>query len=278
MTKTSNQTLQVEGPLSEYMKIARQAVKLSSEVIMSYYGTSIKAEWKEDATPFTIADQKAEEVIREFLMKEMPEAGLIGEEFGAEQMGPDYNWVIDPIDGTKSFMKSVPLFGTLLALYHKDTPILGIIDLPALNSTLSAETQRGAWVDGRRASVSSVNELKDSTILSGTVNTMEDLGLGEQFQKLRHEAWLYRGWGDCYGYYQVATGQAEIMIDPIVSVWDVAPLPVIMQEAGGQYSDLKGGQDILKELLVGESSLESDTKTAIAGNSEIYTQALGFFK
>lgn len=107
---------------------------------------------------------------------------------------------------------------------------------------------------------------------------MEDLGLGDQFQKLRHAAWLYRGWGDCYGYYQVATGQAEVMIDPIVSVWDVAPLPVIMQEAGGQYSDLKGGQDILKELLLGESGLESDTKTAIAGNSQIYTKALEFFK
>lgn len=265
-------------PISDQMDIALEAVKRSKEVIMQYYGTQIQAEWKEDNTPFTIADQKAEEAIREFLLKATPEAGLVGEEFGAQDMKQGYNWVIDPIDGTKSFMKSVPLFGTLLALYHHDQPILGIIDLPAMNSTLYAQDGLGAWVDGRPAQVSEVDQLKEATILSGTVNTMEDLGHGPGFEKLRHEAWLYRGWGDCFGYYQVATGQAEIMVDPIVSVWDVAPLPVIMKEAGGRYSDLSGGQSILQELLEGKTSLEPDTKTAIAGNSHLFEQSRAFFK
>lgn len=262
---------------SDLMRVALEAIQHSRKVILKYYGTQIEAEWKEDQTPFTVADQGAEEAIREFLMKETPEFGLIGEEFGAEQMSTEWNWIIDPIDGTKSFMKSVPLFGTLLALYHKETPVLGIIDLPALNSTLWAEDGCGAWVDGHRAQVSNIHQMANATILSGTVNTMEDLGHGPSFQKLRNSAWLYRGWGDCFGYYQVATGKAEVMVDPVVSIWDVAPLPVIMKEAGGDYSDFLGGKDILDELLSGKVQLKSDTKTAIAGNAALFKEARSYF-
>lgn len=264
--------------ISDKMDIALEAIKHSRKVILDYYGKPIDANWKEDGTPFTIADQKAEEALREFLAKQTPDFGLIGEEFGVDRMSQNWNWIIDPIDGTKSFMKNVPLFGTLLALYHKDTPVLGIIDLPALNSTLSAEQGKGAWVDGRQSFVSNIKNLKEATTLSGTINTMEEFNLDAGFKKLRHESWLYRGWGDCYGYYQVATGNAEIMIDPIVSVWDVAPLPVIMTEAGGEYSDLGGGNSILKEILDGKSELTSDSKTAIASNRELHQKALSFLK
>jgi myo-inositol-1(or 4)-monophosphatase len=222
-----------------------QAGDIARSEILKHWKTDINVEWKADATPVTIADKKAEELVRNFAQKETPEFGFIGEEFGMENPNAEYQWVLDPIDGTKSFIHGVPLFGTIIAVLKKGVPVAGLIQLPALNSKIWATAGGGAFADeGTPIKVSDVGELKNSLVLSGTLNTMESKGYGEWFAGIRKNAKLYRGWGDCYGYYLVACGKAEIMADPVVSLWDIAPYPLIFAEAGGSFSTLKGEKSL----------------------------------
>ena len=228
----------------ELLKIALKTAELAEENILKFYQKDVGVEWKADKTPVTIADKGTEELARKFWAKETPGFGVIGEEFGIESPDAEYQWVIDPIDGTKSFIHGVPLFGTLIALYHKNEPIASVIRLPAMKSAVWAVNGGGAFLDGREVRTSKVSQLSDALVLSGTVNTMEDKGFGEGFTKLRRSARLHRGWGDCYGYYLVAAGRAEIMVDPIVSLWDIAPFPLLMKEAGGKFSTIDGKTEL----------------------------------
>ena len=222
----------------ELLKIALKTAELAEENILKFYQNDVGVEWKADKTPVTIADKGTEELARKFWAKETPGFGVIGEEFGIESPDAEYQWVIDPIDGTKSFIHGVPLFGTLIGLYHKNVPIASVIRLPAMKSAVWAVNGGGAFLDGREVRASKVSQLSDALVLSGTVNTMEDKGFGEGFTKLRRSARLHRGWGDCYGYYLVAAGRAEIMVDPVVSLWDIAPFPLLMKETGGKFSTI----------------------------------------
>jgi myo-inositol-1(or 4)-monophosphatase len=232
---------------SDIISLILKAGNIAQTEILKHWQSSLAVEWKADATPVTIADKKAEELIREFAQKETPEFGFIGEEFGVENIDAEYKWVLDPIDGTKSFIYGVPLFGTLIAILKNGIPVAGLIQLPALNSKIWATQGGGAFLDGKKIQVSNVSELSDSLILSGTLNTMESKGYGEWFAGIRKKAKLYRGWGDCYGYYLVAAGKAEVMADPVVSLWDIAPYPVIFSEAGGHFSTISGETTLFKE-------------------------------
>ncbi|MDR1759555.1 MAG: histidinol-phosphatase [Fibrobacter sp.] len=260
----------------ELLEFALAASRAAEEVILNYYGRGVNVEWKPDNTPVTIADKSAEEIVRNLLMREMPEAGFIGEEGGIENENAEYQWIMDPIDGTKSFIHGVPLFGTLLALYRKGIPLVGLIRLPALKSCLWASLGGGAFLDGEKITCSSVSSLQEALVLSGTLNTMEDKGRGEAFTKLRRSARLYRGWGDCYGYYLVATGKAEVMVDPVVSLWDIAPLPLIMKEAGGVFSTLDGKTELFDAVGKPTGSIYEGF-TGIAANGALYERALSFF-
>jgi myo-inositol-1(or 4)-monophosphatase len=228
----------------ELLKIALKTAELAEENILKFYQNDVGVEWKADKTPVTIADKGTEELARKFWAKETPGFGVIGEEFGIESPDAEYQWVIDPIDGTKSFIHGVPLFGTLIGLWHKNVPIASVIRLPAMKSAVWAVNGGGAFLDGREVRASKVSQLSDALVLSGTVNTMEDKGFGEGFTKLRRRARLHRGWGDCYGYYLVAAGRAEIMVDPVVSLWDIAPFPLLMKEAGGKFSTIDGKTEL----------------------------------
>ena len=228
----------------ELLKIALKTAELAEENILKFYQNDVGVEWKADKTPVTIADKGTEELARKFWAKETPGFGVIGEEFGIESPDAEFQWVIDPIDGTKSFIHGVPLFGTLIALYHKNVPIASVIRLPAMKSAVWAVNGGGAFLDGREVHASKVSQLSEALVLSGTVNTMEDKGFGEGFTKLRRSARLHRGWGDCYGYYLVAAGRAEIMVDPVVSLWDIAPFPLLMKEAGGKFSTIDGKMEL----------------------------------
>lgn len=224
----------------ELLKIALTTAEIAEKNILKYFQTDVGVEWKADLTPVTIADKGTEELARNFWAKETPGFGVIGEEFGIENPSAEYQWVIDPIDGTKAFVHGVPLFGTLIALYKRNIPICSLIRLPAMKTAVWAVNGGGAFLDGRKIHCSKVSSLSESLVLSGTVNTMELLGYGEQFAQLRRSAKLHRGWGDCYGYYLVATGRAEMMIDPVVSLWDIAPYPLLMKEAFGKFSTIDG--------------------------------------
>ena len=228
------------------------AGSIAQSQILKYWEADFKVEWKPDNSPVTIADKKAEEDVRAFAQKETPEFGFIGEEFGQENPKAEYQWVLDPIDGTKSFIHGVPLFGTVIAILKNGTPIAGLIQFPVLNSKIWATVEGGAFIgDGEAAirggsaiKVSNIDKLKNSLVLSGTINTMESKGYGQWFSDIRKNAKLYRGWGDCFGYYLVACGKAEIMVDPVVSLWDIAPYPLIFKETGGAFSTLKGEKSL----------------------------------
>jgi myo-inositol-1(or 4)-monophosphatase len=225
---------------ADELKLALHMVAEARREIMAYFRTDLTIEKKRDDTPVTIADRKAEERMRAIIERETPGYGIIGEEFGNQNEGHARRWVIDPIDGTKSFICGVPLFGTLLALMENGKPIVGVIDLPALGHTLSASEGGGAFVDGTRAQVSGIDQLEEAVLLDGCTTTMEVLGFAEPWQRLRRRAKMARGWGDCYGHFLVATGRAEVMVDPVAAVWDVAPLGIILPEAGGRFSSLAG--------------------------------------
>lgn len=261
----------------ELLKIALKTAELAEENILKYYQNDVGVEWKADKTPVTIADKGTEELARKFWAKETPGFGVIGEEFGIESPDAEYQWVIDPIDGTKSFIHGVPLFGTLIGLYHKNVPIASVIRLPAMKSAVWAVNGGGAFLDGREVRASKVSQLSDALVLSGTVNTMEDKGFGEGFTKLRRSARLHRGWGDCYGYYLVAAGRAEIMVDPVVSLWDIAPFPLLMKEAGGKFSTIDGKTELF-DVNGKPTAPIYEGFTSIATNGLLHDAALDCLK
>jgi histidinol-phosphatase len=268
----------MEVMMQDLLTLALEAVAQAHKVIMQHYQKALTVEWKPDATPVTIADKGAEEVMREFLLKRDAGFGFVGEEFGCTTSKNGYTWIMDPIDGTKSFIYGVPLFGTLLALMEKGEPVVGIIALPALNSVLYAAKGLGCFCDGKPVKTSAVTHLADSLVLSGTVNTFEARGHTASFTKLRQSARLYRGWGDCYGYYQVAQGRAEVMCDPVVSLWDIAPMPIIFSEAGGRFSALDGKSYSWQEADFMQEHVFADQYSGcVATNGLIHKKVIEFF-
>jgi histidinol-phosphatase len=218
----------------------------AGRIVLSHFQTSLQVETKQDKSPVTIADKQSEEALRNLMAKHTPGYGIIGEEFGTQAGSADREWVIDPIDGTKAFIHGVPLFGTLLALLENGRPIVGVVSLPALGHVMAATLGGGCTLDNKACQVSSVEKLEEALILDGSVTTMERLGYGPAWATMRSRAKLHRGWGDCYGHFLVASGRAEVMADPIVSIWDVAPFAVILPEAGGSFSAF-GGKAVITE-------------------------------
>jgi len=261
----------------ELLKIALKAAELAQGNILKYFQNDVGVEWKADKTPVTIADKSTEELCREFWAKETPGFGVIGEEMGIESPDAEYQWVIDPIDGTKAFIHGVPLFGTLIALYKRGEAIASLIRIPAMNTAVWAVKDGGAFLDGRSVSCSKVSTLADSLVLSGTVNTMETAGYGEQYAAVRRAARLHRGWGDCYGYYLVAAGRAELMIDPVVSLWDIAPYPLLFSEAGGKFSMLDGRTELFDANGKPVAPIY-EGYTSFASNGLVHDEVANYFK
>ena len=231
-------------PYQEELAFALSLADESRRILLSHYGTHLQVEWKGDHSPVTRADREVEETLRKRLAEATPGYGIIGEEFGQEPGLIDREWVLDPIDGTKAFIHHVPLFGTLISLLEKGKPVLGIIDLPVLGERVHATLGGGCFRNGKPCRVSEVNELGNALILDGSITTMERLGHGTAWAGLREKARLHRGWGDCYGHFLVATGAAEVMADPVVEIWDIAPMGVILPEAGGCFTSFQGSASI----------------------------------
>jgi histidinol-phosphatase len=220
--------------------------------------SGLRVEWKGDNTPVTLADRATEEALRERMQKTTPGYGIIGEEFGRAPGSSGREWVVDPIDGTKAFIHGVPLFGTLIALLDDGEPVVGVIDLPALGQRVWASLGGGARHNGAPCRVSSVSRIDEAMLLDGSVTTMERLGRGPAWADLRRRARIHRGWGDCYGHFLVATGAAEVMADPIVEIWDIAPMAVILPEAGGRFTSIDGVDGILERSGLSTNGLLHD--------------------
>lgn len=222
-------------PIAEVLPFALEAVRAAGDLTQSHFGRrDLEIEGKSDGTPVTIADRGAEQLLREAITAEFPDDAIIGEEYGVTEASSGRQWIIDPIDGTKAFTKGVPLYSNLLAVVDDGTPVLGIINLPAVGEMIWATTGGGAFCNGERCQVSDHDDLDGSYAMISGVTGWAPGGL----HALRDRGVIVRTWGDAYGYAMVATGRAEAMIDPIVSIWDIAPIGVIVTEAGGRFTDV----------------------------------------
>jgi histidinol-phosphatase len=251
--------------LGSRLEFALGSARRASELILGYYQSeTLAVESKRDTSPVTAADRGAEELIRKDIAREFPDDGVLGEELGETPSTNGFRWILDPVDGTKSFIHGVPLFGTLIGLEYKDRVVLGICRFPALDEVVYATAGQGAWwqvgkAAARPARVSKVDQLTEALFCVTTISGWERIGRYEAFEKIRSQAKLTRGWGDCYGHALVATGRADVMIDPLMNPWDAAALVPIVQEAGGHFCDWNGGNSIYAGNGVSVNAALKDT-------------------
>ena len=204
-----------------------------------YRQQSVVVEIKADQSPVTIADRGAEELMRARIEKRFPDHGIMGEEYGNARLDAEFVWVLDPVDGTKAFITGLPLWGTLIALLHQGQPILGCIHQPVLEQLVlgdGAATQ----LNGQAVRCRPTQRIEDSTLLTSDPLTPAILQNGAAFDALQRRAKLVRTWGDCYGYLLLATGWADIALDPTMNPWDIAALVPIVRGAGGVITDWRG--------------------------------------
>lgn len=224
----------------ELLQFAQELAYSAGKLTLAYFNTGVVPEWKADHTPVTIADRQSEERMRAMIAARFPDHGILGEEYGEINAGADYRWILDPIDGTKTFVQGVPLYGVLVGLEQAGEAIVGACYLPALDDMVAAASGEGCTLNGRRAQVSNVRSLEQAVLLASDAESFAALGRQQTFDDLRGRVKFTRTWGDCYGHMLVATGRAEIMLDPVLNVWDCAALLPILREAGGTFTDWNG--------------------------------------
>ncbi|MDO5114024.1 MAG: histidinol-phosphatase [Planctomycetia bacterium] len=225
------------------LEFAVNVAKLAGKNTLRYFRQdNFDVEEKSDETPVTIADRSTEILLRNEIEMAFPHDAILGEEFPSKEGSSGFRWILDPIDGTKAFIHGVPLYGTLIGVEYEGKAILGVIEIPAMDERVYAKTGGGAWyVQGEktpvRAQVSACSHLSESLILTSEEMTFYRTDRYASWKRLIHHAKQARTWGDCYGYMLVATGRAEGMVDPAMSLWDAAALFPIIQEAGGIFTD-----------------------------------------
>jgi len=217
-----------------------QVARLAGDIALGYFRSQLVVESKADGSPVTIADRNAEQVAREWIEKRFPADGILGEELGVTRPDAPRRWVLDPIDGTKTFIRGVPLWGTLVGLCEGERVLAGAAYFPAVGEMLAASPGEGCWWNGARCRVSSRATLVEATVLTTDERFANDAGQRDGWLRLARRAAVSRSWGDCYGYLLVSTGRAEVMVDGILSPWDAAALMPIIEEAGGVFTDWKG--------------------------------------
>lgn len=259
----------VDVSLATYLDFALDAAWQAGRITLGYFQTGVGVERKADDSPVTIADKTAEQKLRAMIQQYWPDHGIIGEEFGAEAGKSEYTWTIDPIGGTKSFVQGVPIYANLIALTDGKRPIVGVAHFPALNETVYALQGGGCFWNGRRCHVSTVGKLDDAVLIGSEIHVgKRDAGRQSVWNKLVASTYIQRTWGDAYGYALVATGRAEIMVDPWMSVWDCGPLQVILEEAGGTFTDWKGTPTIYGgDAIATNSALYADVMAIVNGGT-----------
>lgn len=238
--------------LDSYLNFARQLAYRAGRITLGYYNKGIQHDLKTDESPVTAADRATEEFIRGEIEKAYPTHDIVGEEFGetvfpsphgrgarGEVKNP-FRWIVDPIDGTKSFLKGVPFYSVLIALEIEGKSRVGAVCFPALDEILYAADGLGAWWNGKRARVSKVRDLQQAVFCYTSWSGFRTKKRLDVFNNMHKECFFGRGWSDAYGYHMVATGRAEIMLDPSIKIWDVAPFPPIFREAGGFFGSWAG--------------------------------------
>lgn len=223
---------------------AIEIAKKGGDRTLNYFNKSLDVERKSDNSPVTVADREAETVMREEIISQFPEHGIVGEEHDDYNPESSVQWILDPIDGTKSFIHGVPLYTTLIGVVIDREPLIGIIYAPALGEFCDAAKGKGARLNGKSCSVRCCDDLPEASFMSTDVYTSAKAGYGDVFNALIEETRIHRTWGDAYGHMLVATGRADLMFDPVLNIWDAAPLLTILQESGGIFCDTKGNETI----------------------------------
>lgn len=226
--------------MTPYRAFALELADKSGEFIRPYFANpDLVVETKSDQTPVTAADRGAEELMRRLIRKKFPGHGILGEELGRENTGAEFTWVLDPIDGTKSFASACPLFGTLIALLQGGRPVLGVIHQPILGQLMIGDGA-ATTLNSRAVRCRTTVRIEDATLLTSDPLHPAKYQNGEAFDALAHRARLVRTWGDCYGYLLVASGWADVMCDPVMNPWDIAALVPVVRGAGGVITDWQG--------------------------------------
>jgi histidinol-phosphatase len=252
--------------LQNYLKFAQETAYQAGRLTLNYFNQGILHDTKSDGSPVTIADRKSEELVRKAVEQRFPTHAVLGEEYGLSREGASLRWIIDPIDGTKSFIHGVPLYGVLLGLEIEGTVEVGVAYFPALDEMISAATGLGCWWKDRPARVSKVAKLEEAVVCYTDVAGFWGKGRREPFERLGRKAYIRAGWSDAYGYMLVASGRAEVMLDPVMAIWDCGPFPPIFREAGGYFGDWKGKPTIYGgEAMATSQALLPDVLEALNG-------------
>lgn len=224
----------------QFLPFAMELAKASGEFIAPHFGNlGLAVDIKSDATPVTIADRGAEELMRAMIARRYPDHGVLGEEFGADRTDAEFVWVLDPVDGTKAFTTACPLFGTLIGLLHRGEPCLGIIHNPILRQLMIGDGAT-TTLNGTPVRCRATTRVEDATLLYSDHFNAERYQDGAAFDALARRVKLARTWGDCYGYLLMAAGWADIALDPIVNPWDIAAIIPIVRGSGGTITDWHG--------------------------------------
>jgi histidinol-phosphatase len=261
------------------VQFAMDLAVAAGRTTLKYFRTDrYQVERKRDKSPVTAADKEAEQVVRDMISHRFPVDAILGEEFGVVAGDSQYEWIIDPIDGTKSFISGVPLYSTLVGMTEGGVPVIGVIAIPALGELIIAAKGLGAWYGAKplnsmgaepsvfeaelvpmvRAKVSTQPRLEDGLLLTSQADNFARRHAQSAYSRLESAAYITRTWGDGYGYLMVATGRAEVMIDPIVNPWDVAAVAPVVMEAGGRFSTWSGAYDIRESHCIGSNGLVHD--------------------
>jgi len=242
---------------SDLMQAVAELAEIAGANAMEYYRSDVATDLKSDGSPVTIADRSSERLVREWIERRFPSDGILGEEYGIVREDAKRSWIIDPIDGTKSFVRGIPFWGSLVAVVEGEDVLAGAVSFPALGEKLVAAPGEGCWWNDSRATVSTVNDLAAATVLTSEAAFKDNDARFRGWLALANGAAVSRTWGDCVGYLLVATGRAEVMVDAVVSAWDVAPLLPAIVEAGGVFTDWTG-----KATVFGKSAIATNTALA----------------
>jgi len=237
-------TLPCVSELTRYLDVALEAAFAAGRRTLAYFQTPLPVATKADASPVTRADREAEALLRERLEAAFPEHGLVGEEFGASRPGASHQWYLDPIDGTKSYIRGVPLYAVLIGLEVDGRVEVGVAHFPALGETLAAVSGSGTRSNGRRVYVRQAASLSEAFVGFTDAASFAQHGRARAWQRIQAECAYRPGWSDAYGHALVASGRLDAMLDPVMHAWDCGPFPVLLREAGGRFGTWDGRETI----------------------------------
>jgi histidinol phosphatase-like enzyme (inositol monophosphatase family) len=228
--------------LRDLLDVAIEAARAGGRRTLPYFNVGTAVEWKQDGSPLTQADRESERAIRETIARTFPDHGVLGEEEGETAGTAPYRWIVDPLDGTRTFVRGVPLYGTLIGVEARGEPVVGVVYLPALDELVAAARGLGCTWNSAPCRASRTDRLDEALV--AVTDERNARQRSDAYARLAAATAMQRTWADCYAYVLVATGRAEVALDPLMNVWDCAALLPIVEEAGGRFTDWRGRRTI----------------------------------